>query len=53
MVRSSYGDTLFYADKANLSRDQLNAAFDRIHRREMAELFRLAQLGLLYERSTP
>ena len=44
-LRQCSGDTTYYADLIGMPLKRYNEAAANIHRREMAELFRLAQIG--------
>ena len=44
-LRQKSGDTQFFADEAAMPIKSYNEAVGRIHRREMEELLRLAQIG--------
>ena len=48
-LRSYDGDTQFFADLANMSSKQYSQVIGNIHRREMDELLRLAQIGFTTE----
>ena len=50
-LRTSTGDTTFYADLACMPKKQYCEVMGGIHRREMDELMRLAQIGFRTEKN--